>query len=200
MSIVAEHDVLVPRNEAVADLVCLVPAMLQLGQRLIQKNPLAIRKIERLERRLANRVDEQHRPFVRLDPRNTDAADRLPHHAGVIGGVEHAIELQQLAHIEKCKRGLGVTQPPKHSFDTAVDVRGGLVSEEAILGQGVWLVRQDCSLSTATNASSAALSSEVSAAVGSDRAAKRTASSNSFVSFGPVRPATCKKPDRGTLK
>ena len=90
--VVSERHIVVPGNDAVTDFVRLVPAVLEFGERRIQKNPLAIRKVERLERRLPDCFHEQHRSFVNLDARNADPVDRLMYDAGIIGGVKHEIK------------------------------------------------------------------------------------------------------------
>ena len=183
-----------------ADFVRLVPSMLKFGQSLIQHNPFPIRKVKRLERGVPDRVDEQHGPLVHLDAGDADPTDRLIQDAGIIGSVEREIEMQQFAHILQPERGFGMAEPPQHTLDATLDVSGRLGGNDSVLGQTRNSCLYFCSLSTEMNASRAAPSSGVNSAVGSDRAAKRTASSNNLVSFGAVSPATCMRPDRGNLK
>ena len=49
MFVVPEHRILVPRNEAVTDLMRFVPAMLLLRQVPVKEDPFSIRKVERLK-------------------------------------------------------------------------------------------------------------------------------------------------------
>ena len=76
--IVPEHHIVVPWQEAVADLMRLVPAMLQFRQCRIEHYPFSIRKIERLDRGFADCFEEQHRPLEYLQARDAHSANRLP--------------------------------------------------------------------------------------------------------------------------
>ena len=58
VGIVPEHHLFMPRNEAVADLMCLVPAVFLLRQPPVEQYPLPVRKVERLKRCLPYRIEE----------------------------------------------------------------------------------------------------------------------------------------------
>ena len=61
----------------------------------------------------------------------------LPYHGGVIGRVEHAVKLQQLAHVFKPKRRLGMTKPPQHTLDASVDVPDRLSGKNTVPSQNL---------------------------------------------------------------
>ncbi len=89
------------------DLMSLAPAMLQPGQRRVEKDPPPIRNVQHLQRGFPDRVDEKHRPPVDLDPRYANSADGLSQDARIVRLVMAEIELKRFADILKPKRGSG---------------------------------------------------------------------------------------------
>jgi len=66
-----------------ADLMSLVPSMLEHRDVLIEKNPLLVREVKRLEAELAYRFEQQCGTTEDLAASDSDASDSLPKEAVV---------------------------------------------------------------------------------------------------------------------
>ena len=90
--VVSVHNVVMPRQQTVENLVRLAPAVLFFWKRAIERNSLAIRKIEGLQGQLSNDIQDQRWASHNLDRPNSNARDRLTKDTGVIRRIECKIE------------------------------------------------------------------------------------------------------------
>ena len=155
------------------NLVSFIPTVLERREILVEQNTLLIWKIERLQAQCLNGLPQDCRALEDLQASNLHAGEHFAQKTVVRGAVVAAIKFQEIPNNAQVYGRLGIAKATQNLGNLSVDVGDGAMSETDVLH---FTRLGSCSLSTATNASRAELSSGVSLCTASERAAKRTAS------------------------
>lgn len=114
MTVIAVEHVLMPWDNAVANLMPLRPPPLEWRHALVDENPLPVRHPEGFKVSLLHRLPDEGGLLQDLLPANDKAANSLSQVARVVRGVELAVNLQELPYVLKAERRLRVANAPEH--------------------------------------------------------------------------------------
>ncbi|MFG3594372.1 hypothetical protein [Bradyrhizobium sp. RDI18] len=109
---IAQHHPGVPRDDVVADLMGLVPAVLEERQILVEQDPLLVGQIQGLQAEILDRVAQERRAEENLKTCDLHARESLPQKAVVGRRIVAAVELQQVPDNAQIDGRLRVAKTP----------------------------------------------------------------------------------------
>ena len=116
------HHFLMPRDQAVSNLMCLIPSMLECGRSLIEQNTFSIWQIQRRQRKFSNGINYQRGSLKYLDRRNANTAYSLPKYSWVASGIETQIQLQKFTYIFETQWWFWISQSLQYALDARVNI------------------------------------------------------------------------------
>lgn len=120
--VITEHRVVMPWQEAMADLVGLVPPVLEFRLRAVEEYALLVWDVEGAKVEFADCFGEEGGALEDLDSGDSDSADGLLEKGWVVAGVKGSAELKKVPDLRKLERGLGIPEPLQYALDALVNV------------------------------------------------------------------------------